>query len=111
MVNISDSGKQQISGLRKAAIVMVMMGEEASSALLRELDEDEVAQLSQEIARVHTLTPEEAEGVLDEFYQMMIAHDYVLKGGLDYARKVLVNAFGPDTAKRMLDRLMKQMGN
>ena len=106
MVSISGEDKQ-IPGVRKAAIVMVMIGDEASSALLRELDEDEVQQLSQEIARVHSLTPEEAEGILEEFYQMMIAHDYVLKGGVDYARKVLVNAFGPDTAKRMLDRLMK----
>ena len=111
MVTISGEGKNQISGVRKAAIVMVMIGDEASSALLRELDEDEVQQISQEITRVHTMTPEEAEGILDEFYQMMIAHDYVLKGGIDYARKVLTNAFGPEHAKRMLDRLMKQLGN
>jgi flagellar motor switch protein FliG len=110
MVNISGDDKTQVPGIRKAAIVMVMIGDEASSALLREMDEDEVLQISQEIARVHALTPEEAEGILDEFYQMMIAHDYVLKGGLDYAKKVLVNAFGPEAAKRMLDRLMKQMG-
>lgn len=60
---------------------------------------------------MQTLSPEEAEGVLDEFYQMSIAHDYVLKGGIDYARKVLVNAFGSDHAKRMLDRLMKQISS
>ncbi len=49
--------------------------------------------------------------MLEEFYQMAVAHDYVVKGGVDYARKILVNAFGPESAKRMLDRLMKSLGN
>src|SRR5262245_1141910 len=109
MVNISGSDTDKLSGLRKCAILMVMIGDEASSSLLRELDEDEIQDISKEIARVQTLTPEEAEGVLEEFYQMSVAHDYVVKGGMDYARKVLVNAFGPDHAKKMLDRLMKTL--
>ncbi len=99
------------SGLRKAAILLVMLGEEASSVILRGLDEDEVQEISREIARVQSLTSEEAEGVLEEFYQMAVAHDYVVKGGIDYARKVLIGAFGPEQAKKMLDRLMKTLGN
>ncbi len=110
MVNISGN-EPQLTGLRKAAILMVMIGDEASGAILRELDEDEVQDISKEIARVQALTPQEAEGVLEEFYQMTVARDYVVKGGLDYARKILNNAFGPDHSKRMLDRLMKTLGN
>src|SRR5690242_20001761 len=110
MVNISGS-EQQLTGPRKAAILMVMLGDEASSALLRELDEDEIQDISKEIARVQALTPEEAQGVLEEFYQMTVARDYVVKGGMDYAKKVLLNAFGPDQGKRTLDRLMKTLGN
>src|SRR5438270_3661849 len=100
-----------IPGSRKIAILMVMIGNEASSTILRELDEEEVQKISREIARVLTLTSEEAEGVLEEFYQMSLAHDYVIKGGVDYARKVLVNAFGPEQSKKMLDRLMKTLGS
>jgi flagellar motor switch protein FliG len=111
MVTISGSDSEQIPGLRKAAILMVMIGDEACSSILRELDEDEVQEISREIARVQSLTPEEAEGVLEEFYQMSVARDYVVKGGLDYARRSLVNAFGNDSAQRMLDRLMKTLGN
>jgi len=112
MVRIGDKDEaEQISGLRKAAILLVMIGDEASSAILQQLDEDEVQLISREIARVQSLTSEQAEGVLEEFYQMAVAHDYVVKGGVDYARKVLVNAFGPEQAKRMLDRLMKSLGN
>src|SRR5579863_7542884 len=102
---------ERVSGLRKAAILLVMLGEESSSVILRGLDEDEVQEISREIARVQTLTSEEAEGVLEEFYQMAVAHDYVIKGGVDYARKILINAFGPEAAKKMLDRLMKSLGN
>ena len=49
--------------------------------------------------------------MLEEFYQMSVAHDYVIKGGVEYARKVLINAFGPDQARKMFDRLMKTLGN
>jgi flagellar motor switch protein FliG len=88
-----------------------MIGDEASSTILRQLDEDEVQLISREIARVQTLTSDEAEGILEEFYQMAVAHDYVIKGGIDYARKVLISAFGPEPAKKMLDRLMKTLGS
>ena len=108
---INKKGPEEFSGRRKAAILMVMIGDESSGQILKELDEDEVQTIGREIARLQTLTSEEAEGLLDEFYEMAIAHDYVVKGGVDYARKVLVNAFGPETAKRMLDRLMKSLGN
>ena len=103
--------QEKLTGLRKSAILLVMLGEEASSVILRGLEEDEVQEISREIARVSSMTSEEAEGVLEEFYQMAVAHDYVVKGGIDYARKVLINAFGPEQAKKMLDRLMKTLGN
>src|SRR4051812_3973523 len=102
---------EQLPGLRKAAILMVMIGDEASSNILRQLDEDEIEEISREIARVQTLTSDQAEGVLEEFYQMAVAHDYVVKGGIDYARKVLMQTFGPEQAKKMLDRLVKSLGN
>ena len=105
------SDASQLPGIRKAAILMVMIGDEASSTILRQMDEDEIQLISREIARVQTLTSEEAEGVLEEFYQMSVARDYVSKGGIDYARKVLIGAFGPESAKKMLDRLMKTLGN
>ena len=99
-----------LSGLRKAAILMITLGDQASSEILKELDEDEVQAIGREVARVTAIPTEHAEAVLEEFYQMSMAHDYVLKGGLDYARKLLVNAFGPEQAKRILDRVLKALG-
>jgi len=111
MVRIGERDADVLPGIRKAAILMIMIGPDASSTILRELDEDEVQEISREIARVQTMTPEEAEGVLEEFYQMSMARDYVMKGGVEYARKVLNNAFGPDQARRIFDRLMKTLSS
>ena len=90
---------------------MIMLGEEASAEILKQLDDDEVQLIGREVARIQSIAAEQSETVLEEFYQMAIARDYVVKGGLDYARKILINAFGPEQAKKMLDRLMKSLGN
>jgi flagellar motor switch protein FliG len=111
MVKTSSTDVERVSGLRKSAILMVMIGDEASSSIMRNLDEDEVQEISREIARVGSLTSEETESVLEEFYQMAVAHDYVVKGGIEYAKKVLITAFGPEHAKKMMDRLLKTLGN
>jgi flagellar motor switch protein FliG len=100
-----------IKGMRKAAILLVVLGDGVSGEILRHMDEEEVESLGREIARVGTISADEAEGILEEFYQMTVAHDYVLKGGLDYARKMLNNAFGPEQARKMLDRLIKALGS
>lgn len=109
---ITNTGKpsEPISGQKKAAMLLVVLGDVASGEVMKELDEDEVAIIGREVARLTTISAEVAESVLDESYQMLMAHDYVLKGGLDYARKLLINAFGPEQAKKLLDRLVKQLG-
>src|SRR5664279_2607424 len=112
---IRNTGKEEpqakMSGARKAAILTVCMGDAASAEILKELDEDEIADIGREIARLQNITAEEGEQVLEEFYQLAMAQDYVLKGGIDYARKILNKAFGPEAARKILDRLIKQLGS
>jgi flagellar motor switch protein FliG len=100
-----------LSGARKAAVLLVLIGDATSSELLKQLSDDEVQLVSREIARIRTITSEQAESILEEFYQMVVAKDFVVKGGIDYAKKILINAFGPEVAKKMLDRLVKALGN
>src|SRR4030088_2422409 len=102
---------EQLAGIRKAAILLVTLGEDVSAELLRQLEDEEVQQISREVARLSSVTAEQAEAVLDEFHQMSVAHDYVLKGGMDYARKLLNAAYGPEAAKKVLDRLISALGN
>ena len=110
-VELREDEKQQLTGLRKSAIMLVILGEQISADILKHLEEEEVHQIGREIARIGSITAEQSEKLLEEFYEMSMAHEYVLKGGIDYARKLLVNAFGPEHARSLLDRLMKTLGN
>ena len=111
MIRNAEKPTSPTLGISKAAILMIILGDQTSAEILRELDEEEVQLLSREMARINAISSEQAEEVLDEFYQMTVAKDYVLKGGIDYARKVLMSAFGPEQAKKLLDRLMKTMSS
>jgi flagellar motor switch protein FliG len=99
------------SGLRKAAMLMVVLGEEASAALLNQFNEDEVQAVSREVAKISSVTPDQAESVLQEFQHLANAGDYVSRGGMEYASKLLGRALNPDRAKRMLDRLSWTVGD
>lgn len=99
-----------LPGAKKCAILLIILGPKITADVLRQMDEQEVQRIGQELARASAVTAESAEGVLEEFYQMSIAHQYVLKGGVDYARKVLIEAFGTEEARRILDRLLRQLG-
>ena len=109
--NLAIDKPARIKGVRKTAMLLVVLGDGISGELLRNMDEEEVEAVGREIARVGTVTAEEAESILEEFYQMTVAHDYVLKGGIDYARKMLNNAFGAEQARKMIDRLVKALGS
>ena len=106
-----DHNVPQLGGLRKAAILMIILGEEASAQMLKDLNEEEVQMLSREVARISHITSEQADQILEEFHHMTMAREFVVKGGIDYARKMLVGAFGPDSAKKLLDRVIKALGH
>ena len=72
---------------------MVILGDQASSEILRQLDEEEVQLIGHEVARITNISNEQAEATLEEFYQMSVARDFVLKGGVDFAKKMLITAF------------------
>lgn len=101
----------RLNGAQKAAVLMVSLGEQTGAEILKHLDEDEVAAIGKEVARLSSLSSEDAETTLEEFYTMSMAQDYVLKGGFEYARKMLISAFGPESAKKILDRLVKALGS
>jgi len=96
---------EPVTGLRKAAILMVLLGDEASANLFHYLEEEEIQQISQEISTLGRIDPETADGVLDDYYRMMLARTYLVQGGGDYARKLLMKAFGPEAAKKLIDRV------
>jgi len=109
--NDKEARESKHSGSQKAAVLMLLLGDTLGADVVKHLDEDEVAIIGRELARLPMISAEDAEQILEEFYQMLMAQDYVLKGGIDYARKMLINAFGPESAKRIIDRLIKMLGH
>jgi flagellar motor switch protein FliG len=107
---INSSAGENLRGLQKAAVLLVTLGEESSAEVLKQLSEEEVDLITRAIARVSNINSHQAESILDEFHQMTTAQEFVVKGGIDYARKMLAKAFGPEAAKRLVDRLSKMVG-
>ncbi len=101
---------EKTSSLRKAAMLMIVLGEEASASIFPQLGDEDLQKLTKEIAKVTAISAEHAEGVLNEFHHLSTAGDYVARGGLEVARKLLLNAFNPDIARRMMERLTKALG-
>jgi flagellar motor switch protein FliG len=101
---------EALPGLRKAAMLLVVLGETTSADLLQQLPEDDVQLVSREVARLTAISSEQAENVLEEFHQMTQAGDYIARGGVEYARKMLQRAFPPEVARRMLDVIAKALG-
>ena len=98
------------SGPTKAAIVLASLGEAASADILKQLSDHEVERVSQAVARLGKIGPDAAEAALEEFHQMTVAQQFVVRGGMEYAKRMLFTAFGHDAAKRLLDRLAKSLG-
>ncbi|HEY1496164.1 MAG TPA: flagellar motor switch protein FliG [Candidatus Solibacter sp.] len=102
---------EALTNLQKAAMLLVVLGENASAQLLQQLTEEEVNKVSREVAKLTAISAEQAEAVLEEFHYISNAGDYVARGGIDFARKLLMKAFEPEHAKRLLDRLTKALGS
>jgi flagellar motor switch protein FliG len=93
------------STLRKAAIVLVSLGDQASAELIKRLPEKEIERVSQEVAKLGSVSGDEAVTVLKEFYLQGKSSNSIGRGGFDYTRKMLVNAFGPDSGGSLFERL------
>ena len=111
MILNASKAEEGMATLRKAAILLIVLGEHTSADLLQRLSEDEVQRVSREVAKITSIPAEQAESVLQEFHNISAAGDYVARGGVEYARKLLLRAFTPDQAKNLLDRLQKALGS
>ncbi len=96
-----------LNGVRKAAILTVLLGEQASGELFKHLNEEEIEMIGREVALLGPVTATTAADVLEEFHQMWKAAEYVTKGGVEFASKLLTRSLGPENAARILDRVVK----
>ncbi|WP_127498419.1 flagellar motor switch protein FliG [Actinoplanes solisilvae] len=99
-----------MTGVRKAAIMLVQFGKEQSAHIMSQMSEKEVEMVSAEIARLGKLEPNQVDDVMDEFYAMATTR-YAGSGGIDYARELLEASLGKDRAALILDRLEASMND
>jgi flagellar motor switch protein FliG len=94
-----------MEGVKKAAVLLISLGSETSSKIMKLLPEDLIRQVSYEIANTDIVQPEERELVLEELVETSSARQYVIDGGIDYAKDLLNQALGPQRAKDVIDVL------
>ncbi len=106
-IQSKDSRLVDVNGVQKAAMLMVALNVEAASAVFKYLDPIDIEILSAEITKVKNIPSKTVDGVVDEFYNMVTAREYVLEGGLDYAQALLEKSFGIPKAVEIIDKVKR----
>mgnify|MGYP001037752616 FL=1 len=94
-----------LRGLQKAAILLIALGPERSAGIFKHLKEDEIEELTLEIANTRSVTPQVKEDVINEFYEVCLAQQYIAEGGITYARDLLEKALGSEKAMDVIGKL------
>ena len=99
------SGDDKMSGLQKSAILLIALGPEKSASIFKHLKEEEIEELTLEIANTRSITPQIKEGIIEEFYQLCLAQQYIAEGGIGYAKELLEKALGTEKAMSVIGKL------
>jgi len=91
-----------MSGVRKAAVLLVAVGEDLAREILRALPEPDVQLLTEELADLRGITPEISAGIMEEFWELLETQNFMVHGGLDYASRLLIGTFGKERADDLL---------
>ena len=91
--------------VQKAAILLITLGPERSAGIFKHLKEEEIEELTLEIANTRTVGPDVKEAILEEFYGVCLAQQYIAEGGINYARELLEKSLGSEKAMDVIGRL------
>ncbi len=94
-----------MDGVEKAAILLITLGPEKSAMIFKHLKEEEIEQLTLEIANTSSVSPQTKEKVLNEFYEICLAQQYIAEGGIGYAKELLEKALGEEKARDVIGKL------
>ena len=96
---------RDMTGREKAAMLLISLGPERSAQIFKHLKEEEIEQLTLEIANIRTVSPSEREKVLSEFYEICLAQQYITEGGIGYAKDILEKAMGAEKTMEIINKL------
>ncbi len=94
-----------LTGVQKAAVLLITLGPERSAEIFKHLKDEEIEELTLEIANTRSVSPEVKEEVLSEFYQVCLAQQYIAEGGIGYAKQLLDKALGNERAQEVITKL------
>jgi len=97
---------KEYTGLQKAAVLMITLGPELSSKILKNLPEPMIEEVTYEITNIGRVDVNSQQKVLEEFFQLYEAKEYIMNGGIKYAREMLEKALGPQKASDIIKKLM-----
>jgi len=98
--------------VKMASTLLMLMGEETASSILKHLNESEIEEITKQISAAEAITPQETEKSAEELYRLIFANPQVPESGSDYAKRVVMRALEPGPAKRIIDRLSSsQLGS
>ena len=95
----------ELTGVQKAAVLLITLGPEKSASIFKHLKEEEIEELTLEIANTRSISPQEKEDVLNEFYQVCLEQQYIAEGGIGYAKELLEKALGEQKAQDVITKL------
>ncbi len=102
---MAEEVENQISGLRKSAIVLLSLGQEIAPGVVSRLDRRQIEDVSRELAGLDGVGPDEQDSVLDEFYNLAMAHRYMEQGGLAYAQSLLEKSLSSEDAADIINQV------
>ncbi len=99
------TNSNDITGIQKAAILLISLGPERSASIFKHLKEEEIETMTLEIANTRSISPATKDQVMDEFYEICLAQQYIAEGGIAYAKELLEKALGSDKARDVIGKL------
>lgn len=105
MAKKKDLKYEDLTGKQKAAVLLMSMDVDVAAKVFQEFDMKEVEQIAVEITNLKELNPSVIESVIEEFYQLMTASNYLIEGGLDYAQMILERSYGPEKARDIIEKI------
>lgn len=101
----SQNMRQNLTGKQKAAMFLISIGPDKSAEILRHLKDEEIEEVTKAIAGIKKLKNTYQDKVIEEFYQLSLAQEYITEGGINYAKEVLDKAFGASKAEILLKKM------
>ncbi len=94
-----------LKGPQKAALLMIALDVETAAEVFKSLDPSDIEQISAEISQVKNVPTQTIDAVMEDYYDLITAQEYMIEGGLEYAQQVLEKSFGPNKAVEIIEKV------